>query len=195
MTWDEGQHLRRGYLSSRTATQYMVLRATETTAKLAVREGPAGQPPVVTNQLETDIRALVLRDSRGTLWLAENVDAGDPATLTQTSDKAASQLLNKLYGADPPDFPRNYNPNVHHNNALSLFMPNFGGWYGNVDAGSSTPVMASSLLEMNLAYSTDTAKGLLPGRYIAIAQASPVVPYGVPRVREEASLHIIRGRY
>jgi hypothetical protein len=170
----------------------MVLRTTESTAKLAVREG---QPPQVTNQLGTDIHLLVLRDSRGKLWLGEDIDAEAAATLTETSDKAASDLLDKLYDADPPDYPRNYNPDLHHNSALSVFMPNFGGWYGNVDSASSMPVMGSSLLERNLVLSIDAAKNLPPGRYIAITDASPIVPYGVPRVREEASLHMIKGRY
>jgi hypothetical protein len=56
--------------------------------------------------------------------------------------------------------------------------------------------MASSLLESNLAVATrPAAHPLASGTYVAVGGASPIVPYGVPRVREEASLHVIRGRY
>jgi hypothetical protein len=187
--------LTRGYLSSRTATQYMVQRVTESKARLEVREGSAtGQPPEVANHLQTGIRLLVLRDSRGQLWLVEGLDSEASATLTATTDKAAADLLAKFLAKDPPGFPRDYDPELHTNSAISIFMPNYGAWY-NVDTASSMPVMATSLLETNLAAAIDPAQQLAPGRYLAVTETSTVVPYGVPRVREEASLHMIRGRY
>jgi hypothetical protein len=193
LAWDEGQNLTDGYLTSRTATQFMVLRATDSKEKLVVREGrAAGQSPQVTNQLKTHVHLVVLRDSRGELWLAEKLPDESEAKLSPTTDKEASDRLRKLYGANPPQTPRGYDPNVH-NSALSIFLPN-SMWY-NVDPSSSQPVMASSMLEKNLALSTEAAEGISPGTYAAVSDASPIVPYGVPRVREEASLHMIRGRY
>jgi hypothetical protein len=195
LTWgDEDQNLTDGYLTSRTATQFMVLRITQSPDKLAVREGSAaGQPPQVTNQLKTDLHLVVLRDSRGELWRAEKLAADKAqATLRQTTEIEAADVLRKLYAANPPEEPRGYDPQLH-NNALSLFMPNYS--FYSVDNSSSLPVMASSMLEKNLALATDPAQGLSPGTYVAVVELSPVVPYGVPRVREEASLHMIRGRY
>jgi hypothetical protein len=56
--------------------------------------------------------------------------------------------------------------------------------------------MASSLLEKNLAECLlPTKVPLENGTYIAVIESSPAVPVGVPRVRQEASLHVIRGRY
>ena len=44
----------------------MIQRATKTTAQLVVEEAAAaGQPPEVENLLESEIRYLLLRDSRG----------------------------------------------------------------------------------------------------------------------------------
>jgi hypothetical protein len=194
LAWIDGQHLTDGYLGSRTATQFMVLRTTESTARLLVRESSSmGQPPQVTNQLETSLSYLVLRDSRGQYWQAEKLASQGQAALATVTEKQASDRLQKLYGQDPPQLPRGYDPNVH-NNTLSLFMPNYG-WYA-VDTSSSIPLMASSLLESNLAVATrPAAHPLASGTYVAVGGASPIVPYGVPRVREEASLHVIRGRY
>lgn len=192
LTWDKGQNLTDGYLTSRTATQFMVLRVTESADKLAVREGSAaGQPPEVTNQLGSDLHLVVLRDSRGQLWLGEGLADQRPATLGKTSDQEAADKLQVLYGANPPKPPRNYDPNVH-NSAISIFMPNYS--FYSVDASSAAPGMASGMLEKNLALAANL-QGLPPGTYVAVVQLSSVVPYGVPHVREEASLHMIRGRY
>ena len=73
-----------------------------------------------------------------------------------------------------------------------MFMPNYG-WY-NVDTSSTAPVMAASLLEKNLASATRPGD-LAPGSYLAVTTSSPIAASGVPNVREEASLHVIRGRY
>jgi hypothetical protein len=56
------------------------------------------------------------------------------------------------------------------------------------------PGRASGLLEKNLALATVPGE-LGEGSYIAITKSSPAAPAGVPRVREEASLHMIRGKY
>jgi hypothetical protein len=191
--WDNEQHLTDGYIASRTAAQFMVLRATQTTDKLAVREGAtAGQPPEVTNQLLAKVRLLVLCDSHGQWWMGEDIANSKSAKLKAVTTVEAADRLKKLVAADPPEFPRGYDPNLH-NNAMSLFLGN-NSWYS-VDNSSSLPVMASSLLEMNLANSSNPAASLGEKSYLAVTGSSPVVPYGVPRVREEASLHIIRGRY
>lgn len=195
MTWDEEeQHLQSGYIFSRTAAQFMVLRAGESKEKLAVREGRAkGQPPQVTNQLATHIKYLLLRDKYGDHWSAENLKPDDATNLKPADLKKAGDQLLALYKENPPDFPRGYDPNMH-NNAISLLMPSYG-WM-NVDTASSQPAMASSLLESNLATSTRPGTHELGRKtYVAVTRSSAAVPYGVERVREEASLHIIRGRY
>lgn len=194
LAWDEAQHLTKGYVSSRTAMQFMVLRATESPGKLEVREAQTDRPPQVTNKLQTDVRLLVLRDRRGNYWLGENVAQDAIGTLAPVTENEAGERLRKLAGEHPLDFPRGYDPNLHHNNALSLFLPNYS-WY-NVDTGSSLPVMSSSLLESNVKQACRPAAfPWLPGSYVAVTETSSVIPYGVSNVSEEASLHLIRGRY
>ena len=83
LVWDEQQNLTRGYITSRTTTQFMVLRATQSPDKLAVTEGAsAGQPPQVANQLKTDIRLLILRDSRGDFWQGDELADGMNTSLS-----------------------------------------------------------------------------------------------------------------
>ncbi len=192
LDWSDEQNLTRGYITSRTTTQFMVLRATQSQDKLAVAEGAsADQPPQVANELQTDIRLLILRDSRGDFWQGEKLANGNGASLSAISADDAAKLLHKLIGADPPELPEDYDPDLH-NTAFSMFMPSYG-WY-NVDTSSTAPVMAASLLEKNLAHATRPGN-LSPGSYLAVTKSSPIAASGVPLVREEASLHVIRGRY
>jgi hypothetical protein len=191
--WEDEQRLTDGYIASRTATQFMVLRATQSQDKLTVREGSAVDvPPEVTNGLHTRIPLLVLHDSRDQWWLAEDLADAASVKLSPTTAAAAADKLKTLYGADPPAVPRGYDPNLH-NNALSLFTNNYA-WYS-VDTSSSLPVMATSLLEHNLAGAVDPSSTLPAKSYLAVTKSPPIVPYGVSRVREEASLHMIRGKY
>ena len=50
LDWDDQQNLTRGYITSRTTTQFMVLRATQSQAKLAVTRGPLGRPAARSHQ-------------------------------------------------------------------------------------------------------------------------------------------------
>jgi len=195
LIWDEGQHLKSGYLSSRTTTQFMLQRATKSQAKLIVKEGPsAGQPPEVENKLTSNIRYLLLRDSRGDYFAAHSVANAAQAKLAKIDPANSEKELRKLAQAVEPDLPRNYDPNVH-NNALSFLNPNYG-YRGGVDGSAAQPLMAASLLERNLTESLlPTKQPLQNGTYIAVVESSPAVPVGVPRVRQEASFHVIRGRY
>lgn len=196
LRWDEGQHLTSGYLASRTATQFMIQRAAKTTALLVVKEGPAaGQPPEVENRLESQIRYLLLRDGRGDYFAGKALRNGAQAKLAKIDPSEAEKELRKLSDAVEPDLPRGYDPNIHNNNALSFLNGNYGGW-NNVDASAAKPLMAASLLEKNIAECVLPSKRPLePGSYTAVVESSPGVPIGVPRVREEASLHLIRGKY
>ena len=197
LVWDEDQHLTSGYLTSRTATQFMIQRATKTPALLVVKEGAAaGQPPEIENRLESEIRYLLLRDSRGDYFAGKMVGQDAKAKLAKIDPAAAEKELRKLADAVEPDLPRGYDPNIHNNNALSFLNGNYGGAWNNVDASAAKPLMAASLLEKNIVECILPSKRPLePGSYTAVVDASPAVPIGVPRVREEASLHVIRGKY
>ena len=192
LVWDDEQNLTRGYITSRTTTQFMVLRVTKSAEKLIVTEGlSSNQPPSASNRLQTAIRLVILRDRQGQFWQGADIQDSQSATLTAITAEDAAKKLTELYAKDQPENPEGYDPTLH-NTAFSMFMPNYG-WY-NVDASSTQPVMAAGLLEKNLAHATRPGD-LAPGQYLAVTTSSPIAASGVPRVREEASLHVIRGRY
>jgi hypothetical protein len=195
LAWRDAQVLEEGYLGARTTNQFMVLRSTSTVQRLDVREGNAAREPLqVTNNLQINLKYLLLRDGQGRYWTTDELGDGASAELSETTVADASKRLKVLLGENPPDFPEGYDPQVH-SSMLSVLMPNNYSFYS-VDGGTVSPVMASSLLEANLARAMHPDKFPLDrSSYVAIGGASPLVPYGVQRVREEASLHLILGNY
>jgi hypothetical protein len=196
LVWRDEQHLEEGYLGARTTNQFMVLRSTTAVQRLDVREGSSVREPLqVTNHLQASLAYLLLRDSQGRYWTTDELsDGGASAELSETTVEVARERLKVLLGENPPDFPEGYDPEVH-SSMLSVLMPQNYSFY-NVDGGTALPIMASSLLESNLAQAMHPDKFPLERRsYVAVGKASPLVPYGVRRVREEASLHVILGNY
>jgi hypothetical protein len=192
LEWDGEQRLKAGFLPSRTASQFVVQRATQTKARLVVRES-GGQPPAVENQLESAIHYLLLRDSLGDYYAASATRAAAKPTLTKTDAAAAEEELRKLFKAVEPGLPRGYDPTLH-NNFFTSLMRSYN-WMA-VDSSASQPAMAASILESSLAAASQPTKHPLDNSsYIAVVAASPGVPIGVPRARQEASLHVIRGRW
>jgi hypothetical protein len=67
---------------------------------------------------------------------------------------------------------------------------------GFADLTAGDPLTSNSLLETNIAEALKpVTQPLPPHSYIAIVETSPLVVTGVGSVREEASFHVIRGRY
>jgi len=197
LVWDEGQNLRSGFLASRTATQFMLQRAAASEAKLMVREGQApGQPPRVENKLDTNALYLLLRDRRGDYFAGKQLVSEAATALAAIEPAAAEKELEQLWKAVELKTPERFHAEFDRNNALTfLFVRNYG-WNSGQDASAGQPLMESGLLETNLEEAFQPVKHpLAPGSYMAVVNSSVVVPAGVSRVSEEASLHVIRGRY
>jgi hypothetical protein len=193
MVWDDQQKLQSGYITSRTTVQYMVLRSAKSPARLTVRE--PGGPPQVVNTLGTGIRYLLLRDRRGDYYTAANLANGKSATLTAADLKTAVEEFDRLRELVLPKPPENYDPGSDRESVINFLMPNYNYW-GGIDAGSNRPIMAASILERNIALAFNPARHpYQPGTYIAVLESSPFVPAGVPNPREEASLHVLRGKW
>lgn len=194
--WDGEQHLRRGYLSARTATQFMVTRAATVKAKLVITESAAGgQQPRVENQLGTHVLLMVVCTSDGQMLKAENLadQAGKPLEATDWPE--ALSAFKPLTEAAEPIAPHDYDPRQNDDNLLTLLGGNRTRYYSN-DGSAGDPLMSRSILETSLDASVSSrAAPPLPRSYLAIVARSPLVVSGVGGAREEASLHVIRGWY
>jgi hypothetical protein len=202
--WDGDQQLRRGYLSARTATQFMTSRATASAARLLVTEAPAGRasppaspgaPPHVENRLGTNIRYLLLCSASGDYFAAEKIADKAKTALKAVDWSAAAVALEAIAAPVEPADPHDYNPRLYNDNIFTLLGANRSR-LPTSDSNAGDPLMVRSLLETNLTASLRPKQPpLTPRSYLAILEHSPFIITGIPQAREEASLHVIRGRY
>jgi hypothetical protein len=201
--WDGDQQLRRGYLAARTATQFMTCRATTSTARLVVtKPSPTSAALQVQNRLGTVIHYVVVRDSSGNFFAGEAIADGKAGSLEPIDSPSANLKLHAIAKPVEPADPQDYNPRLHNDNLFTLIS---GGrnHLPNSDSGAGDPLMSHSLLETNLGsyvnrhlnQPSDGLGRMQPGSYVAIVEHSPLVVSGIPHAREEASLHVIRGKY
>ncbi len=178
--------LSQGYLSSRTTSQFLVVRAAPAATELTVSESPQGEIQVI-NRLGTSLERLWITDSRGNLFAADDVAEGlkvqlQPAKPASEEKRIAAVLLagrNQL----SQDFDKNMRNRFVGSLGRQYWMPGIG-----------PPSCATSCLEINL----QDARNFLPPRpkaYLAVTRQVPsVVPVGID-AGEEAGFHVIRGHW
>lgn len=201
LNWDDGQHLAAGYLPSRSATQFLVVRATPSKSRLVVQPRTDGGPPRVTNELGCAVHYLVIADQRTTdadkprtYWYLENLAPGATAQAKPIELGDAQASLNSIYRENALEFPENYDRMSHSTAAEFLF----GGYhrYVSVDPAHDSASVATSVLERNLLRLARRDDGMLePGAFLAVTDSPPEMPLGVAGVRQERSLHVVHGRW
>jgi hypothetical protein len=197
LVWDGDQHLRGGYLASRTATQFVACRATTTAAKIVVQESTSAQATLpIENLLGANINFLVVCDSRGDYFSGTSIRDKSKAELKKTDPATAQKTMNDMATDDAvrPAQPEGFNDRSWNDNLLSIFGVRRYR-YGTSDSGAGEPVMSDSLLETHLSAATSTSARLPSCSFVVILERSPLVSTGVGPINEEASFHVIRGRY
>ena len=132
---------------------------------------------------------------RGDYFAARSIRDKALTTPEKVQPSQAEDALKALARAVQPDVPPGYDDTRKYE---SLFNVLGGSRYRPAysDAGAGDPLMSRSLLETNIRTSlAPTITPPPPGAYIAIVETSPVVQTGVGPLTEEASFHVIRGRY
>jgi len=187
LNWEGGvQRLRRGYLGSRTTTEFLVANS-EPLAEINLifeRQG-AGKPPRVINQLGVNIDKLLLVAGDGNTYWVKNMEPDQAARPEPRERSAAMEIFQTAARENQPVDPgltdrgnfllgyRRYRP-----------KPNVTG-QGILGHGRYRTISAAP----------DSDEALEPGEFLAIVDRCPFVPLGVEVSEEEASFHVIRGRY
>ena len=190
--WDkDGQRLKSGFISSRSLQQFIVVRSAQSETKLEVIEQKSAPQLQVRNTLGTKIQMLVLRDSQGNYFAAENLPQDASAEPAAAKMEDAQVALTKLIKEQDLKFPDDYDPSNSGNALTRMFRGAFPNY------GSYSPVSTEvSLLERNLhQVGSSTIELLEPGTYLALVDIAPDVPMGVPVSKQKESLHLIRGRW
>jgi hypothetical protein len=195
--WDGDQYLRSGYLSARTATQFMVARAAKTPARLVVQERTSAGQPRVENRLGTRVKYVLVCTGDGQLYSALDVADKGAKSLSATELGVAVEAMRPFADAAEPVNPeRDYDPRLHDDDLFTLLGGTRNRYYSG-DGSAGDPLMARSILETNLDACVRRLADLPPApkSYIAIVEQSPLVVTGLSKARQEASLHVVRGVY
>jgi hypothetical protein len=196
MAWDANEaKLTRGWLSSRTPTQYLAIRSRKTPHRLdiAAKDGIVR----VTNRLGTMIESLILIDDAGNFFGGEQLENAAKVALEPISRTQAVQRFVELVRDNEVDVPA----------ALSGSDRDYGSRRGRfarrtygrarppVTVEQSTENLANRALSDLAGLSGRPALEIPPRTYIAITTGGPEVETGIRHATEEASFHVTQGQW
>ena len=183
--WTEAQDLASSWLRSRTRTQFLTTSPHDERGHLTIAP-PQEERLSIDNNLPWDLEYLVVSDDQGECYAATDFAVGANRQLARLNEEQQAEI-GKRFNRDPLEAPTL-------TNEISLFFTR-----GSYRHSSAPPFsFSTSYLERQF----DAAKAAIkqpatlgPRRYVAILRSNPQVETGVPSVREEASLHLLLGRY
>ena len=183
--WNDGQKLVRGWLASRTPTQYLTISSQATKKKIAFDLLENGMQ--VTNQLGTEIVALFARDKDGNFYLDSNI-APDQTSQPNLSESIPTTLeLRKIVSDNEPEFPAGLE---------AAQLANMRGSRRRNNRYQSSLVQSQGLLEDYLkSFISPTSIVLAPGSYLAITATGLDVDLGLEEVTESSSFHVVKGTW
>lgn len=207
MDWTaEGQKLHSGWLSARTLTQYLLVRSRASDSGLKLEGSPpSGDTWIIENHLGTRIRRLLVVDTDGKAYRAEDCPENAPITLmvadlpTELSD--LKQRIESARGVIPEGVPiedlkaaAGGRWGVRYSYPNSQYAADVNSRNGRLE---TLLVEAAGVETGGNGLPIEPAKPLFvgPRTYVAIVDRSPEAPTGVPVVRDEGSLHVIVGRW
>ena len=183
VVWDNQQHLTRGWLASRTPTQYLTISARASKKRLAFRQ--ANDNVTVANHLQTDIKLLFVRDQDGQFYLNRDINKDESIPLTKSNPQETILELRKIVSDNEPEYPPGLEvAQVNRRRSRRNRSP------------QQDPTQLQSLLDNTINASiSPLSDGLAPGTYLAITSEAPEVALGLEEVTESASFHIVRGSW
>jgi hypothetical protein len=202
LIWENGQWLASGWLSSRTRTQYLTVRSRRSSLGLElIRPGGDAEKLQVKNRLRARIKQLLVCPAEGEYYWAAKVDPEATVTLERVRLANARLQLRKTYGEHPLGLPEGMEDQYYGGIFGMSRVRRIPFYYGlgGYDFAIGEPTQQTSRLEQALSkVGKPAGRGiplLDPGSYVAVVEQSPEVALGVPSAREEASYHVILGRW
>ncbi|REK08936.1 MAG: hypothetical protein DWQ37_18900 [Planctomycetota bacterium] len=194
-SWNAGQHLTRGWISSRMPTQYVTARTQESRRGLDVAMSTDGAQCAVRNRLGTRIRSLILCDPGGNYHHTGSFPDGERATLTALKNEQALEEALTKFSLDlskhAPELPEAMLGSTSPDDVGTFF---FGRRYYGQEAAI---LPDDSLLEHGLAETRAAvrSRSLGPRTYVAIVDRPQEIVTGVDGLVETQSLHVILGTW
>jgi hypothetical protein len=196
MVWDENsQLLTRGWLTSRTPTQYLMVRSCKTPHRLDVTSGN-GKMQVV-NRLGTRIDSLLVLDDAGKLFSGRELASESRVALEPISRDDAVKRIVDLMRDSEPEMPAELSGSDRdflgrRGRSTRRIYSRFPRQQGEGQLNDNIANRAlSDLAGMNGRPALD-----LPARsYVAVTATGPEVETGISYATENASFHVVVGRW
>ena len=177
MEWDNEQLLTRGWLSSRTPTQYQTLTARNSTRNLEFELN--GSEPTVRNQLGVDVLFLGVKDHEGNWFEVEDVGANEVKQLISSERQKVQGRLRLVALDNAPEFP--------------LGFANARQAQRNDESES---FFSGNLMETRMrALFSPVVDIWDKGSYVAITRSGVEVSLGLRDVTEAESYHVVQGTW
>ncbi len=169
------QSLTRGWLASRTPTQYQTITARTTSNRLDFKQ--QGDGLTVTNNLGVEVQLLAVQDHEGKFFVAKAIGKGDSVSLGKTEFIPIMSQLRSLLTENIPEFPAGF------------INPRAGGqsWKGEF-------TLSQSLMESQIdSIISPLAEEWGNNSYIAITTTGPELSLGLKDAVESNSFHVVQG--
>lgn len=183
----------KGWLPARTVTQFLTVRARETSARLEVKPADKGSPPQVINHLGTRIQKLLVVAADGKCSWAEEISDG---AMTQTVDILTVDgvaNLRQAFVANALDFPPSWQDQRANSGLFNLGRGSRNA-YRSSGYSSSFGDSPGALLEDGLSRAAHNERPA-PRTYVAIVDRSPEFELGLDHVDSETGYHVIFGHW
>jgi hypothetical protein len=174
--WRDQQRLTRGWLQSRTPTQYQAIAARPSVKKLELRTTDKGLR--IVNRLGVDVVDVAVQDHGGKFYLCQNLSADEGRVVPATDQTALASQIRRQFTAHLPEFPGGEDAS-------------YVRYYGYGGFALSQSAMEGRLEAINSALIT----GWGNGTYIAFTKEAVELDFGLDDVTEEASFHVIEGKW
>jgi hypothetical protein len=196
LVWEPNEaKLTRGWLRSRTPTQYLAIRSGQSSSKLDLL--PAAGKLRATNQLGADIEFVLTVGSEGKLFVGENLVAGARANLEPIARNDAIRRLRDLVMKNAPEAPDALHTGdsdfaVMQRRQQRREFRRFGLQYSTERLGTN---LAHGALSELAGLEGAPALQLPPRSYVAVTKTGADIPLGTTGVSELASFHVIVGNW
>ncbi len=177
LAWGTGkQRLTRGWLASRTPTQYLTVSSRSIDARLDIETSE--ESAEVANGLGSDVKLLVIQDEQNRLFMLEGLPAGKSMKAPLAGRVSVAMKLREVFSENDPQTP------------AGAIGREVGQQIG------SRSYLGESILETEIsAIVAPNARDYGGGTYIAITDEAVAKDPGLEGVRDSDSFHVVRGKW
>ena len=196
MIWDANEALlTRGWLTSRTPTQYLMVRSRKTPHRLDVTSGK-GKMQIV-NRLGTRIESLLVLDDSGKFFSGEGLASESRVALAPISRDDAVKRIVQLVRDNEPEMPAELSGSDRDffGRRGRSTSRSFGRYRSQASDGQLNENLASRALSDLAGMNGRPALDLPVRSYVAVTTTGPEVETGISYAKEDASFHVVVGRW